>query len=139
MNTQDSGIGNAQQPFARPFCSALSDALKAAGTLAIASRKPQLAAEFVKLARDVIPHAGENPPAAKKGWDHSEMVLVYYAADPEMDHTSAWSIAYYHHKPPFNEKPGWVDFSRSWGTPDYWWPLPELPNDGTHAPRKENL
>jgi hypothetical protein len=75
---------------------------------------------------------GEHPPAAKKGWDHSEMVLVYYAAEPEMDHTSAWSIAYYHHKPPFDQKPHWVDFSRSWGTPDYWWPLPELPNDNTH-------
>jgi len=71
---------------------------------------------------------GSAPPPRMKGWDHSEMVLVYYAADPEMDHTSAWSIAYYHHKPPFREKPGWVDFSRSWGTPDYWWPLPKLPN-----------
>jgi len=78
--------------------------------------------------------AGSAPPPAKKGWDHSEMVLVYYAADPEMDHTSAWSIAYFHHNPPFKEKPCWVDFTRSWGTPDYWWPLPQLPNDRTERP-----
>ena len=87
-----------------------------------------VAEAYHRLRAAAEPRGGEHPPAAKKDWDHSEMVLVYYAADPEMDHTSAWSIAYYHHKPPFDQKSHWVDFSRSWGTPDYWWPLPELPN-----------
>jgi len=92
------------------------------------SKQPDQNAEQPSAASD-----GSAPPPRKKGWDHSEMVLVYYAADPEMDHTSAWSIAYYHHKPSFREKPCWVDFSRSWGTPDYWWPLPKLPNNRAEA------
>lgn len=86
-----------------------------------------VAKAYHRLREAAEPRSGECPPTAKKGWNHSEMVLVHYVADPEMDRTSAWSIAYYHHAPPFDEKPHWVDFSRSWGTPDYWWPLPELP------------
>lgn len=72
---------------------------------------------------------GDHPPPPKKGWDHSERVLVYYPADPEMDRTDKWSIAYYHHNPPFEQKPHWVDFNTSRGAPDYWWPLPKLPNN----------
>lgn len=77
---------------------------------------------------DAKPRGGDRPPRAKKGWNHSEMVLVYYAADPEMDRISKWSIAYYHHSPPFDQKPHWVDFHSSRGAPDYWWPLPVPPN-----------
>ena len=80
---------------------------------------------IAKLEAEHIRTPGDNPPPVKAGWDHSEMVLVYYAADPEGGHTSAWSIAYYHHKPPFDQKPDWVDFSHHRGTPDYWWPLPK--------------
>lgn len=39
---------------AAPAGSAISDALKAAGTLAMASKKPQLAAEFARLARESL-------------------------------------------------------------------------------------
>jgi len=79
------------------------------------------------------PRGGDHPPPAKKGWDHSERVLVYYPADPEMDRTDKWSIAYFHHNPPFEQKPHWVDFNTDRGAPDYWWPLPELPNDPDHS------
>lgn len=63
------------------------------------------------------------PPPKKEGWDHSERVLVYYAASPEGGVGDAYGIAYYHYKPPF-DGPSWVDF-HSDRTPDKWWPLPK--------------
>lgn len=87
-----------------------------------------VAEAYYSLRAAAEPRGGEHPPPAKKGWDHSERVLVYYPAAPEMDRTDKWSIAYYHHNPPFEQKPHWVDFNTSRGAPDYWWPLPELPN-----------
>lgn len=62
-------------------------------------------------------------PPAKKGWDHSERVLVYYPAIPERC-LDAWGIAYYHYKPPF-DGPNWVDFKHD-RMPARWWPLPVL-------------
>ena len=85
--------------------------------------------------KPMAPVPCSTPPPAKKGWDHSERVLVWYAADPESDHTDTWSIAYYHYKPPYKDKPGWVDFSIThWGSPTYWWPLPELPTAAGESP-----
>jgi hypothetical protein len=63
----------------------------------------------------------DQPPLAKQGWDHSERVLVYYEAIPEIC-LDAWSIAYYHYKPPF-DGPHWTDFRYN-RTPACWWPLP---------------
>jgi hypothetical protein len=63
----------------------------------------------------------DQPPPAKAGWDHSERVLVHYAAIPE-GRLEAWSIAYYHYDPPF-DGPNWVDFKYD-RTPVRWWPLP---------------
>jgi hypothetical protein len=73
------------------------------------------------------PRAGDCPPPCKENWKHSEMVLVYYSEDPEMVRTSKWSVAYYHYEPPFDQKPHWVDFNTDRGKPDFWWPLPRLP------------
>lgn len=63
------------------------------------------------------------PPPKKDGWDHSDRVLVHYAASPEGGVGDAYGIAYYHYKPPF-DGPHWVDF-HSDRTPDKWWPLPK--------------
>jgi hypothetical protein len=72
------------------------------------------------------PRLGDNPPPAKKGWNHSDLVLVYYKSNPELNLTDEWSIAYYHYDPPFKNAPEWVDFRTDRDIPDYWWPLPQV-------------
>jgi hypothetical protein len=93
-----------------------------------------VAEAYQRLRAAAEPRGGEFPPPEKKGWDHSVMVLVYYQADPEMDRIEKWSIAYFHHNPPFDQKPHWVDFNTTRGAPNYWWPLPELPNADFREP-----
>jgi hypothetical protein len=63
-------------------------------------------------------------PPKKKGWNHSDRVLVYYEAVPDFS-TERWGIAYYHYDPPFETKGKWVDWGNS-GTPKYWWELPSV-------------
>lgn len=72
-------------------------------------------------------HSCQHPPSRKKGWEHSEQVLVYYEANAELNLTDRWGIAYYHYSPPFEEPAGWVDFCSD-RVPSYWWELP-TPND----------
>lgn len=69
----------------------------------------------------------DQPPEPKPGWDHSELVLVYY---PEGEvRQAAWGIAYYHYKPPFKSAPEWVDFRHGTSSrPIMWWPMPPVPN-----------
>lgn len=74
------------------------------------------------------------PPKAKKGWDHSDLCLVYYQPNPEAQQLERWSIAYYHWQPPFKEKPQWVDFLTDRENPDFWWSLPDAPNEKAHLP-----
>jgi len=62
------------------------------------------------------------PPPAKKGWQHSVKVLVYYAPQPPM-HGERWGIAYYHHAP---EHDHWVDFNNPGEEPTAWWELPAV-------------
>jgi hypothetical protein len=68
----------------------------------------------------------ETPPPKKEGWNHSEQVLVYYEAIPELDLVDKWGIAYYHYNPPFKNKPEWIDFFNPNRVPTYWWELPTL-------------
>jgi hypothetical protein len=65
-----------------------------------------------------------NLPQKKAGWDHSEQVLVYYEASPEIGQTSKYSIAYYHYNPPF-DGPHWTDFNTYGRIPSQWWELPK--------------
>ncbi len=71
------------------------------------------------------------PPPAKKDWNHSERVLVYYEASPELNLGEAWGIAYYHYNPPY-EDPHWVDFANQ-REPSLWWPLPEQHDHTCHC------
>lgn len=70
-------------------------------------------------------HSGDNPPPKIPTWDHSEQVLVYYEANPEVGITDKWGIAYYHYNPPF-ESARWIDFDNVDRTPKYWFKLPKL-------------
>jgi hypothetical protein len=63
-------------------------------------------------------------PPRKKGWNHSERVLVFYEGVPEAGTLERWSIAYYHYDPPFKNKPEWCDLYVTGRTPSAWWPLP---------------
>jgi hypothetical protein len=72
-------------------------------------------------------NANERVPKAKKGWDHSERVLVHYDAIPN-EKVEGYGIAYYHYKPPFKEQQCWIDFNDS-RTPTHWMPIPELNKD----------
>ena len=65
-------------------------------------------------------------PPKLKGWNHSNRVLVYYEAIPDLNLTNTWSIAYYHYEPPFKDGPEWTDFNVGGRTPKYWWDLPNL-------------
>ena len=67
-----------------------------------------------------------SPPPAKKGWEHSEQVLVYYEAQPEAGLGGKFGIAYYHYFPPFKDAPEWVDFAHKGRAPKYWWDLPSI-------------
>ena len=64
-----------------------------------------------------------SPPPRKKGWQHSEQVLVFYEGNVELQTIDKFGIAYYHYDPPFSG-PHWIDFSNT-GEPSLWWPLPE--------------
>lgn len=63
-------------------------------------------------------------PRKKGNWNHSDRVLVYYEAIPDVS-TEKWGIAYYHYEPPFKTQGEWVDWGNS-GTPKYWWDLPSV-------------
>lgn len=82
------------------------------------------------------PKPASKPPPRKKGWDHSERVLVYYAACPEAGMTDGFGIAYYHYNPPYHE-PYWVDFNDD-RQPVCWWPLPTPPNAPHELPGAKN-
>lgn len=93
---------------------------------------PTAPAEAGDCGRSSLAHgsaqSADTPPPAKEGWQHSDMVLVWYPGAPEAGKTDRFGIAYYHYNPPF-EDARWIDWDHPGRAPRWWWPLPSPPND----------
>lgn len=70
------------------------------------------------------------PPPRKAGQEHSENILVYYRARPDLGLAESFSITYYAYDTPSRACGGWVDYACRDRIPDCWWPLPGVRDSG---------
>ena len=68
---------------------------------------------------------GESLPPKKKGWNHSNQILLHYPGGE--DKVEKYGVGYYHYDPPFTV-PQFVDFANYGRIPDLWTPI-ETPQD----------
>lgn len=68
----------------------------------------------------------ERLPEAKKDFEHSEQVLVWY--QPTASAVGNYGIAYYPYNSPY-QGTKWIDFGHLGREPIYWRPLPPKPDD----------
>lgn len=70
--------------------------------------------EWIKLSSGQLPEK-------KKGWQHSEQVLLHYPSI-ENDKVEGYGVGYYNYDPPFANA-GFIDFHYYGRVPDAWMPI----------------